>query len=91
MGAHRQLEARSAHDVWDDLPGITAPTLVIGGRHDGQAPPANSERLASRIPGAHLVLCDGGHAFMFQDPAAWPAIVAFLDEQDDVADALELG
>jgi 3-oxoadipate enol-lactonase len=91
MGARRQLEARSAHDVWDDLPGITAPTLVIGGRHDGQAPPANSERLASRIPGAHLVLCDGGHVFMFQDPAAWPAIVEFLDERDEVADALELG
>ena len=81
MGAHRQLVARSTHDVWDDLPGITAPTLVIGGRYDGQSAPANSERMASRIPGAHLVLCDGGHAFMFQDPAAWPAIVEFLDHR----------
>jgi 3-oxoadipate enol-lactonase len=79
MGAHRQLVARIAHDVWDDLPGITAPTLVIGGRHDGQAPPENSERMASRIPGARLVLCDGGHAFLFQDPTAWPTIVEFLE------------
>jgi len=79
-GVHRQLVARAAHDVWDDLPGITAPTLVIGGRHDGQAPPENSERLAARIPGARLVLCDGGHAFLVQDPTAWPAIVAFLDD-----------
>ena len=47
----------------------------------GSPPPANSERMASRIPGAHLVLCDGGHAFMFQDPAAWPAIVEFLDHR----------
>ena len=80
MGAHRQLVARARHDVWADLPGIIAPTLVIGGRHDGQAPPERSERLASRIPGARLVLCDGGHAFLFQDPTAWPTIVEFLGE-----------
>jgi 3-oxoadipate enol-lactonase len=80
MGARRQLEARADHDVWDDLPSITAPTLVIGGLYDGQAPPENSKRMASRIPGARLVLCDGGHVFFLQDPNAWPTIVDFLDE-----------
>jgi 3-oxoadipate enol-lactonase len=80
MGAHRQLVARAAHDVWDDLPRIAAPTMVIAGRYDGQADPANSERMASRIPGARLVLCEGGHVFMLQDPTAWPTMVAFLDE-----------
>jgi 3-oxoadipate enol-lactonase len=79
MGAHRQLVARAAHDVWDDLPRITAPTLVIGGRYDGQAPPENSERMAARIPNARLVLCDGGHVFMLQDPTAWPTMVDFID------------
>jgi 3-oxoadipate enol-lactonase len=82
MGAHRQLVARNTHDVWDALPGVAAPTLVIGGRHDGQAPPENSERLASRIPGARLVFCDGGHAFLLQDPTAWPTIVAFIDDAE---------
>jgi 3-oxoadipate enol-lactonase len=80
MGARRQLEARADHDVWDDLPRITAPTLVIGGLYDGQAPPQNSKRMASRIPKARLVLCDGGHVFFLQDPTAWPTIVDFLDE-----------
>jgi 3-oxoadipate enol-lactonase len=80
MGAHRQLVARADHDVWDDLPRITAPTLVIGGLYDGQAPPENSKRMASRIPGARLVLCDGGHVFMLQDPTAWPTIVDFLGD-----------
>jgi 3-oxoadipate enol-lactonase len=81
MGAHRQLVARAAHDVWDDLPNITAPTLVIAGKYDAQADPANSERMAARIPGARLVLCEGGHVFFLQDPTAWPTIVGFLDEE----------
>lgn len=78
IGARRQLEARAGHDTWGDLPTITAPTLVIGGRHDAIAPPVNLERLASRIPGARLELCDGGHVFFLQDPTAWPTIVEFL-------------
>jgi 3-oxoadipate enol-lactonase len=80
MGARRQLEARADHDVWDDLPKIAAPTLVIAGRYDGQAPPENSERMAARIPDAQLVLCEGGHVFMMQDPTAWPTMVQFLAE-----------
>jgi 3-oxoadipate enol-lactonase len=78
MGARRQLEARADHDVWDELPTVAVPTLVIGGRFDAQAPPANVQRLAERIPNATLVLCDGGHLFMLQDPTAWATIVGFL-------------
>jgi 3-oxoadipate enol-lactonase len=77
-GQRRQLGARQGHDTWDRLPSIAVPTLCIGGRFDGQAPPQNLERLASRIPGAKLVFCEGGHIFFAQDPAAWPAVVAFL-------------
>ena len=36
------------------------------------------ERLATGIAGAQLTLCDGGHLFMMQDPAAWPTIIDFL-------------
>lgn len=79
-GSRLQLEARFDHDTWERLPTITAPTLCIGGRFDQQAPPENMERLAGRIPGARLAFCDGGHMFMIQDPAAWPTIVAFLQE-----------
>jgi 3-oxoadipate enol-lactonase len=78
LGARRQLEARARHDAWERLAEITASTLVIGGRYDLQAPPENLRRLAERIPGAELLFCDGGHAFMVQDPSAWPAIIAFL-------------
>jgi 3-oxoadipate enol-lactonase len=78
VGLRRQLEARRTHDTFDRLAGITAATLVAAGRYDGIAPLANSEALASRIPGARLAVFDGGHAFFVQDPAAWPAIASFL-------------
>jgi 3-oxoadipate enol-lactonase len=78
MGAHRQLEARAAHDTWDRLPGIACPVMIAGGRYDGIALPATQERMASRIPGAKLQVFEGGHLFMIQDKAAVPAMAAFL-------------
>jgi 3-oxoadipate enol-lactonase len=77
-GAALQLEARRHHDTWDRLGQIRCPTFVCGGPYDGIAPPANAEHLASAIPDATLQLFDGGHLFLLQDRAAWPAIVAFL-------------
>jgi pimeloyl-ACP methyl ester carboxylesterase len=77
-GELEQLGARRGHDVWDRLPAITCPTLVAGGRHDGIAPPANSEAIGSRIPGAAVRLYEGGHLFFLQDRAAFPDILEFL-------------
>lgn len=79
MGARRQLEARADHDTFDELGQIGAPTLVIGGRTDGVAPPENQAAMAERIPDARLVLCDGGHMFALQDKTAWPTVVDFLN------------
>jgi len=77
-GLTNQLAVRAQHDTTARLGRIACPTLVCGGRYAGIAPPANSERLAQEIPDARLALFDGGHAFMLQDPAAWPAILEFL-------------
>jgi 3-oxoadipate enol-lactonase len=82
IGARRQLEARADHDVWDRLPEIASPTLVLGGRFDVQAPPDNVERLAGRIPNARLEFFDGGHIFLLQVPEAWQSVVRFLAEPD---------
>lgn len=79
-GARRQLEARAQHDVWSRLGEIAAPTFVVGGRFDRQAPPENLEQLTTAIPDARMQLFDGGHLFLLQDPTAWSAIVEFLDE-----------
>jgi 3-oxoadipate enol-lactonase len=80
MGAHRQLEARAAHDTWERLPQITCQTLIAAGRYDGIALPATQEKLASRIAGSTLRFFEGGHLFMIQDRTAAPAMAAFLTE-----------
>ena len=77
-GAHRQLQARARHDAWDRLPGIACPVLIAAGRYDGIAIPTTQEKMAARIPGAELQWFDGGHLFMIQDRAAYPAIIEFL-------------
>jgi len=77
-GMAMQLDARSRHDVVDRLGAITCPTLVAAGRFDGIAPPANSEAIAARVPGATLRVYEGGHMFFVQDPAAQPEILDFL-------------
>jgi 3-oxoadipate enol-lactonase len=86
-GLTNQLLARAGHDTSGRLGDITCPTFVCGGRFDGIAPPANSEFLAEHISGARLEMFDGGHAFFLQDPAAMPAIVAFLSEAAAAVDA----
>jgi proline iminopeptidase len=42
------------YDITADLPKITAPTLVVAGRHDWICPPDLSEEIASKIPNADL-------------------------------------
>ena len=82
IGLQRQLAARRGHDTWDRLDALACPTLIAAGRHDGIAPLANAEALAGRIPGARLAVFDGGHGFFFDDRAAWPAMLAFLLDDD---------
>jgi len=44
------------YDVIDRLPNIQIPTLVLCGEHDWICPPSHSRLIASRIPGAKLVM-----------------------------------
>lgn len=81
-GARRQLEARAAHDTWDRLPDIICPVLIAAGHYDGIALPATQDKMVARIPGAELQWFEGGHMFMIQDRAAFPAIIAFLNAGD---------
>jgi hypothetical protein len=48
------------------------------GTYDGIAPARNSINIASRVRSAELHGYEGGHGFLFQDPAALPAYIAFL-------------
>jgi 3-oxoadipate enol-lactonase len=86
-GLRLQLEARRHHDTAARLAGIHCPTLVCGGRYDRIAPPSNSEFLAGAIEGARLEMFEGGHVFMMQDPAAFPAMLGFLRGEPAAATA----
>lgn len=63
-GPRRLLAARAAHDARQRLPLIDADTLVISGRHDGQAPLAIGDALAASIRNARWLVLPGGHAFI---------------------------
>ena len=78
MGAELQLLAGKDLDTWDRLASITAPTLICGGLYDGIALPETPRRMADRIPDAQLRMFEGGHMFLIQDRAAFPAISEFL-------------
>lgn len=62
----------------DELPRITAPTLVIVGDEDVATVPAKAERIAAAIPGARLVrIPKAGHSSTVEQPQAVNA--AMLD------------
>ncbi len=57
------------YDIRDELPNITAPTLVIGGRHDWILPPEMSEEVASLIPNSDLrIFENSSHSVLFDEP-----------------------
>lgn len=59
------------------LPGITCPTLVLTGRQDAWASPAQHEAMAAAIPGAQLVVVeDSGHMTTMEQPQAVSAALA---------------
>lgn len=51
-------EALAAMDLRDDLPSISAPTLVIGALQDLALPPEHQRLIADAVPGARLELVD---------------------------------
>jgi proline iminopeptidase len=50
----------------EKLPGITTPSLVIAGRHDGITPPEpGAERIASALPNAEIAIFEGSGHYPF--------------------------
>lgn len=63
-----QQNTMLTHNTYSRLPNIKAPTLVIAGTEDRIVPHENSKLLASRIPGAELVMINGaGHGVFISD------------------------
>jgi 3-oxoadipate enol-lactonase len=74
-----QLDAAMAHDVWDRLAQISAPTLVVHGLEDVMVPPPNGRLLAEAISGAELIeFPDTAHLYFTDEPAVDREVAAFL-------------
>jgi pimeloyl-ACP methyl ester carboxylesterase len=62
--------------VYDELPRITAPTLVMVGDEDVATPRPKAERIAAAIPGAQLVVIPrAGHSSPVEEPAVVTAAI----------------
>jgi proline iminopeptidase len=65
-----------SYDVGDQLHKITAPTLVIGARHDWICAPEFSEEIASKIPNADLRMFEqSGHSVITDENKAFLDVV----------------
>ncbi len=67
-------------DLRPELPRITAPTLVLAGRHDWICPPEFSEEIARLIPRAELrIFEESSHSIRSNEPQAFiDAIKGFI-------------
>jgi len=71
--------------LWDDLPRIAAPTLLLAGADDA-AYRAHADAMAARLPRATVVIIpDAGHTTHLENPAAFAAAVAtFFERRADM-------
>ncbi|WP_098958349.1 alpha/beta fold hydrolase [Pseudonocardia sp. N23] len=82
VAALRHYRASQAHDSWDGLPSITAPTLCVHGTEDVLNVVANSDLLAGRIPDARVHRIPGAQHGYFeeQEQEAARVVLDFLAE-----------
>ncbi len=72
-------EAIRDMDLRPLLAKITAPTLVIAGRHDIATPLEGNEFIRAHIPGARLAMIDAAHIANVEQPQAYAdAVLGFL-------------
>jgi pimeloyl-ACP methyl ester carboxylesterase len=81
----RHLAASDAHDAWEALPRIQAPTLVLHGEDDRVTPPVNAGLIASRVPNARAEIIPGARHAYFEEcrPRASELVTAFLGEEQE--------
>ncbi|MFN2594266.1 MAG: alpha/beta fold hydrolase [Actinomycetota bacterium] len=71
-----QLDAMDKHDTLADLPSISCPTLVLGGKMDMLVPYFAAEEIAGAIPGAKFVTFETGHACMIEELDAFNGAIS---------------
>lgn len=84
-GYRANMECLVTFDLRKELGNIRAPTLLIAGEKDTNAPPAVMEKMASFIPGAeYRCLQKAGHLVNLEQPAAFNITLReFLNTVED--------
>lgn len=78
IGAERQLQARAMHNTYERLQSIVAPTLVLGGDRDGQAPIDAQKAMAQRIPDCHFKVISGTHGMLWENEMTFDLLIDFF-------------
>jgi proline iminopeptidase len=86
MQGPSEFGASGRLEKWDrkaDLPKITVPTLVIGGRHDTMDP-EHMKWIAGQVKNGRFLYCpEGAHMAMWDDQQAYfKGLLAFLQDVD---------
>jgi len=70
-------------DYSDRLSSVKAPTLIVAGRHDPEAPPACSEELNEGIQSSELIIFElSGHYPFLEEPEAFAEVLQqFLNQE----------
>ncbi len=71
-------------EMWDRLPNIKVPVLVLGGMYD-EMNPEDMKREGALIPNSRTYLCpNGSHLSMYDDQQAYfTNLVAFLKDVEN--------
>jgi len=78
-GFLRMGEALMAHDTWDRLSDIAAPTLLICGADDMITPAAHTVAIGQRMPNAEVhIIPDTLHGVMSEKPETFDLVIDFL-------------
>jgi hypothetical protein len=70
------VRAGGTQAVAQELPAITAPTLVFAGASDPATPPSHAEVIAGLVPGARLEIVPGAHFVAWEAAATVAALLA---------------
>ena len=81
QGLEAQLGARAQHDTVDRLHQIIAPTLILGGNHDGQASRTGQALMHEQIPQTTFRTVPGGHNFIFENSDCYQEIITFCRDE----------